>query len=752
MICNHATHDVRRGHVTAESAVRRRTEMRGKFLFGAASAAILVGLGFAGNAAAQQSDPPGDNTTQARLTPGQEVAGTLYPAGDKDWFRLSVEPGQRYSFTLNGVTEGETTLDPLLNIYSSSGESITGNDDANGSLNSALSYAPREAGEVFVEARGFSDEAAGPYVLNVTAGPVPPDDAGNDSSTRAQATPGRAITGSLESEGDVDWYRLRARTNQRYTITLNGGQDEGQLGDPLLRVLGADGAELAVNDDHENLNSMVEFSPPSNGDVYIEAGAFGGQATGSYTLNVAAARAPTDSVGGDSWTRGRLALGETVSDGLDFAGDRDWRRIRLEGGQSYRFSLNSNTEAATPLSDPLIKIFNSDSVEQVMDDDGGDGFNAYVEFTAPETGNYFVEARGFTEDATGGYTLRAQAGDIPADASTDAELSAEGDFRTAVLSPAGDRDWYRINLAEAQGLRVAVAGADAPPGALSDPYIAIYNAEGASLAENDDANGELNSWLEFSAPTAGAYYLEVRGFSEEALGAYSISLTAGEIGATADTAEFIAAGAARQSTISAPGDVDWYGIELIEGRAYRFNLESGDGTLDPMLTLYNSEGAQIAADDDGGSNTNAYLSYTPVVGGIHYVAASAYENAGAGAYTLRIVDTEVPGTQATDEYLAADGDDRLSRIDIPGDLDTYSVTLEAGVRYTIEVRGAGDNPLADPFVAVLDQSGNRVASDDDSGPGLDARVTFTAESADIFYIQASGLGGATGTYRVSIAR
>jgi hypothetical protein len=31
-------------------------------------------------------------------------------------------------------------------------------------------------------------------------------------------------------------------------------------------------------------------------------------------------------------------------------------------------------------------------------------------------------------------------------------------------------------------------------------------------------------------------------------------------------------------------------------------------------------------------------------------------------------------------------------------------------------------------------------------------VTFTAESADIFYIQASGLGGATGTYRVSIAR
>ena len=727
--------------------------MRGKFLFGAASAAILVGLGFAGSAAAQQSDPPGDNSTEARLTPGQEVSGTLYPAGDKDWFRLSVQPGQRYSFTLNGVTEGETTLDPVLNIYSAAGESIAGNDDSNGSLNSALNYAPREAGEVFVEARGFSDEAAGPYVLNVSVGPVPPDDVGNDSSTRTQATPGRAITGSIESEGDVDWYRLRARTNQRYTITLNGGQDQGQLGDPLLRVVDADGAELAANDDNEGLNSMVEFMPPSNGEFYVEASAFGGQATGAYTLNVTAARAPTDSVSGDSLTRGRLVLGETVTDSLDFAGDKDWRRIRLEGGQSYRFSLNSNTEAATPLSDPLIKIFNDDSIEQVMDDDSGGAFNAYIEFTAPETGNYFVEARGFTEDAIGGYVLRAQAGDVPADTSTDAELSAEGGFRTGVLSPAGDRDWYRINLAEGQGLRVAVTGADMPPGPLGDPYIAIYNSEGTSLAENDDANGELNSWLEFSAPSAGAYYLEVRGFNaEDAQGAYSINVTAGEIGATADTAEYMASAAQRQSTISAPGDVDWYGIELIEGRAYRINLESSDGSLDPVVTLYNAEGAQIATDDDGGANTNAYLSYTPVVGGIHYVAASAYENAGSGAYTLRIIDTEVPGTLATDEYLTPDGDDRLSRIDMPGDLDTYGVMLEAGVRYTIEVRGTGDNPLADPFVAVLDQSGNRVASDDDSGPGLDARVTFTAASTDQFYIQASGLGGGIGGYRVSIAR
>ncbi|GAM97239.1 extracellular neutral protease B [alpha proteobacterium U9-1i] len=730
--------------------------MRGKFLFGAASAALLVGLGFAGSASAQQADPPGDNTTQVVLAPGQETSGTLYPAGDKDWYRLNVTPGQRYSFTLNGVTEGETTLDPVLAIYNAAGEQIAGNDDANGSLNAALNFTPTEAGFVFVEARGFSEDAAGGYVLNVSAGPVPPDDAGNDATTRARVTPGGAVSGTLESEGDVDWYRLSARTSQRYRIALNGADGDGALGDPVLRVIDSNGVEVAANDDSETgLNSLLEFSPNANGDVFIEAGGFGGQATGAYTLNVTAERAPTDSVAGDSHTRGRLALDASVSDGLDFAGDRDWRRIRLEGGQSYRFTLNSNTDAATPLTDPLIKIFGNDSVELAADDDGGDGFNSYLEFTAPESGNYFVEARGFGDDATGGYTLTARAGDIPADASTDASLSADGDFRSGVLSPAGDRDWYRIELAEGQGLRLAVAGAEGVPGGvLSDPYIALYGPDGNVVAENDDANGDLNSWLEYSAAAAGAHYLEVRGFSAEtAEGAYTIQLTAGEIGASSDTAEYImAAGAPRQSTIATAGDADWYGIDLVEGRAYRINLVSSDGTLDPVVTLFNAEGQAIATDDDGGTGVNAYLTYVPITGGTHYIAAAAYESQTTGGYMLTINDTEVLGSPGSDEMLDANGDDRLSRIDMPGDLDAYGVTLEGGVRYTIEVRGEGDNPLTDAFVAVLDSSGARVASDDDSGPGLDARVTFTAAATDQFYIQASGLGGGTGWYRVSIAR
>jgi hypothetical protein len=116
------------------------------------------------------------------------------------------------------------------------------------------------------------------------------------------------------------------------------------------------------------------------------------------------------------------------------------------------------------------------------------------------------------------------------------------------------------------------------------------------------------------------------------------------------------------------------------------------------------------------------------------------------------MDTDVPGTLYTDENLDGGDDSRMSRIEMPGDLDNYRLTLEEGVRYVIDVRGAGDTPLADPFLTVLDSEGQRVTSDDDGGDGLDARLRFTPAQPGEYYIQASGLGGSTGGYQISIVR
>jgi hypothetical protein len=172
-----------------------------------------------------------------------------------------------------------------------------------------------------------------------------------------------------------------------------------------------------------------------------------------------------------------------------------------------------------------------------------------------------------------------------------------------------------------------------------------------------------------------------------------------------------------------------------------------------MLTLYDADGHEVASDDDGGTGRNSYLSYTSVAGGQYYAAVSSFGDHGQGRYTLTISDTDVPGNANTDETLdAANGDDRLSRIDIPGDLDDYRVDLEAGAHYLIEVTALGDDALGDPYLAVMNSDGERIAANDDGGQGRNARLRFTPPQAGSYYIQASGLGGATGSYKVSIVR
>lgn len=725
--------------------------MRGRLWFGAATAALLMAHG--ATAWAQEADQAGDASTQARFSAGGSVEGAIDPAGDLDWFRMRVERGQRYTFTLTGVADAQgNTLDPMLGIYDAQSNQLAFNDDADG-LNSQVVYAPAASGEIFVEARAFSDQATGRYTLSATAAAFR-DDAGNDASTRARVSVGRAVNGNLDHEGDVDWYRFSARTGQRYAITLvsNESAGDGALDDPLLRLLDREGNELASNDDADGLNSAIEFTPRASGDVFIEARAFGDAYMGAYTLNVSATRAPTDAISANRTTRGRINVGQSMSGVLDFASDTDWHRVRLTAGQTYRFGLVGAGDNA--LGDPLLKLYGPDGAELAVDDDGGEGLNSYLEFTAATTGYYFLEAGAYDEESTGGYTLSAAAGEIPSDASTDASLGADDDYREGMLDPSADRDWHRLQLAEGQAVRISLETPDADD-ALGDPLLVLYGPDGAEVARDDDGGAGLNALIEYQAPAAGAYFVEARGYGDAARGRYLLRVSNGEIGQTIDTAEYIRPGLeGRTSIIGAPGDADWFAIELVEGRPYRLSVQGIEPNAlpDPYLRLYDQQGNEVAADDDGGTGLNAYLSFATPTGGTYFAAVSAYGGTGGGRYALQVLDTDVPGTLYTEEALDGGGDDRMSRVEMPGDVDSYRVTLEEGVRYVIDVRGVGDNALANPFLTVLDREGQTVISDDDSGAGRDARLRFTPTEAGEYVLQASGLGGATGTYQIAIVR
>lgn len=86
-------------------------------------------------------------------------------------------------------------------------------------------------------------------------------------------------------------------------------------------------------------------------------------------------------------------------------------------------------------------------------------------------------------------------------------------------------------------------------------------------------------------------------------------------------------------------------------------------------------------------------------------------------------------------------------IDYSGDTDVFNVDLVAGRTYYFELEGSptGGGTLPDGIVSLY-RAGALLASNDDGGVGLNARLVFTAAQTGIYQVEADGFGSNIGTY------
>ena len=208
-----------------------------------------------------------------------------------------------------------------------------------------------------------------------------------------------------------------------------------------------------------------------------------------------------------------------------------------------------------------------------------------------------------------------------------------------------------------------------------------------------------------------------------------------------------------------PGDVDWFALELAAGVDYAFDQEGADtsqGTLsDPLLTLLDRDGTPVGHDDDGGAGLNARLLFTAEQGGRYYIAAGAYGDA-TGTYRVTVVEyagfeDDVGNTPDQARGIAI-GEAVTGSLEVPGDSDLFAVSLEAGVRYAIDLEGrpTGRGTLPDPLVTLLGATGGDIAEDDDGGEGLNARLIYVPDKGGTFLIGVSGYAASAGTYTLTV--
>jgi len=174
-------------------------------------------------------------------------------------------------------------------------------------------------------------------------------------------------------------------------------------------------------------------------------------------------------------------------------------------------------------------------------------------------------------------------------------------------------------------------------GTLTDSIVTVNDSDGFQLAWNDDYEGSLASWLVWRAPHSGDFYVQVSGYGE---GSYALTVAVSDIvddhpdlavGATA-----VGAGETAEGVLDYPDDVDFFVLEAVEGELYEIDVTLGTLT-DSIVTVNDSDGFQLAWNDDYEGSLASRVEWTAPSTGDYYIQVSGY---GEGSYSLSVEVSE----------------------------------------------------------------------------------------------------------------
>ena len=215
-------------------------------------------------------------------------------------------------------------------------------------------------------------------------------DAPDNQAMLATAFPA-FLHGTLESGGDRDVFRF-ATGNGTLRAYSNGPTDT------FGRLLNADGAQLASDDDSGSGGNFEIEADVEAGVHYVEVRGFSSGTTGPYTLSIEFVASVGDDHG-DSRAAATLVASLPFSGAglLESEGDRDVFRIVLDGTGTLSVHTSGETDTYGRLLDANGNVL-------AEDDDRDEDLNFLIEVVVG-AGVYYVEVSGYADEVTGPYTL-----------------------------------------------------------------------------------------------------------------------------------------------------------------------------------------------------------------------------------------------------------------------------------------------------------------------------------------------------------
>jgi hypothetical protein len=572
---------------------------------------------------------------------------------------------------------------------------------------------------------------------------------------------GDSIDGEI-GEGDAaaaedayryDLYAISARSGQRLELVMRS-----EAFDTMLEVFrdGEMDEPLASDDDGlgEGTDSRLRFTADQDGAYVLRARTLSGLEGGAYSLGLTE-RPPAGPVP----RPGRIRVGQTVEgelgandpetdDGLVY----DAFTFRAREGQ--RFAVDLRAEGF----DPLVRVGRMQGeafTELAMNDDGPEGLNSHLVFTASERGDYVIRATPLNATGEGTYSLTLADGPEPVAAQAiEIGASVEGALgEDDGKSEAGvATDAWRFSGQEGQRVRIEMTADD------FDAYLELFDENRVSLAQDDDGGEGTNARLNFTLPRTGSYIVEARAFSD-ATGDYALSITAIEPERPPEALPF---GATVQGEIGEGDEADGEDREFDaftftgrEGQRVQAIMRSGD--FDTYLQIGAAEGefSPLASDDDGlGEGTDSRLTFSLPEDGDYVLRASPLGSDGKGLYSLELVDRG-PQPSPGSLLVGATARGTLTESDATAQdnsfYDAYRVSLKEDEKLVITMV----SNEVDSFVVIGrtkdDGEFEVLGSDDDGLSDTHAKLEWTVPSDGAYEVRAGTFQqGQTGSYALNV--
>jgi len=318
---------------------------------------------------------------------------------------------------------------------------------------------------------------------------------------RGLIQPGEAVEGTLPLGGTDVWY-FDAQEGQYLAISLDAVDPDAL--DPYLEFYNENGLLIAEDDDGgEGANARIADLPVIVSGIYvIHALTYSGE--GDYSLSLEIAEEPS--------TGGTIEYGQTVQEML---GENREHRWAFEGSEGDVVTIAMNALDADL--DCYLELYDPNGMALTEDDDSGEDLDALIEYyRLPADGTHRIVALGAIFGTAGMYQLSLERTEMVVEGTL-----TYGEMVNATLEPGTRHHW----LFEGEEGDVVSISMTALTGDM-DTYLELFAPDGVRVITDDDHGGDSDAKIfPFDLPLSGTYRIIARGYGDDDVGEYELTLT-----------------------------------------------------------------------------------------------------------------------------------------------------------------------------------------------------------------------------------